>query len=311
MGERGTRRICLEIRDHGAWLYFESSASKKHCQALITYTFFFSGSQGRDQKVVPLRRKTIWKKLPASRRRKGVGSFWMRKQSFPDLLGPQIPWDQKTASAPGDCGATTHPYSPKVSLSPCTTQPGRGENFPPPPPLRVGSTGERRRRRSCPSRARKALGAWEAAWCLCLWRPPTSPPSTWRARRKQRRQAFAQRTELSPDTRPELLARPSALVTSTTGPPGLIPISWPPRPQNSGCSLLGPRSQLHPRAPLPPALLPTHTAPAHLPPRRLDRRFLATARMRPTPPGTTGAAVCSLDQLVRDLEKVNKTPLLR
>lgn len=66
-------------------------------------------------------------------------------------------------------------------------------------------------------------------------------------------------------------------------PPGLIPMSLAPRPQSSGCSLLGPRSQLHPRAPLPLALLPTHTAPAQLPPRRLDRRFLATARMRPTP----------------------------
>lgn len=100
--------------------------------------------------------------------------------------------------------------------SPC-----RGENFPPPPPLRVGSADKRRRRRSCSNRARKALGAREAAWRLCPWRPPTSPPSTWRARRKQRRQAFAQQTELSPDTRPALLAGPSARVLSGTGPPRL------------------------------------------------------------------------------------------
>lgn len=97
-----------------------------------------------------------------------------------------------------------------------------GENFPPPPPLRVGSADERRRRRrSCSCRARKALGARKPAWCLCPWRPPTSPPSTWRARRKQRRQAFAQQTELSLDTRPELLAGPSAPVLSATGPPRL------------------------------------------------------------------------------------------
>lgn len=100
--------------------------------------------------------------------------------------------------------------------SPC-----KGENFPPPPPLRVGSADERRRRRSCSSRARKALGARAPAWCLCPWWPPTSPPSTWRARRKQRRQAFAQQTELSRDTRPELLPGPSVPVLSATGPPRL------------------------------------------------------------------------------------------
>lgn len=158
-----------------------------------------------------------------------------------------------------------------------------GENFPPPPPLRVGSADERRRRRSCSSRARKTLGAREPAWCLCPWRPPTSPPSTWRARRKQRRQAFPSRPNSPPILGLSFWQDPLPQSAQQQDPPGLIPISLAPRPQNSGCSLLGPRSQLHPRAPLPLALLPTHTAPAQLPPRRLDRRFLATARMRPTP----------------------------
>lgn len=290
MGEPGTRRICLEIRDQGAWLYSESSASKKHCQALITDTMFLEAR-------VEIRKWCLWEAKLSGRNysradagRVSEASEWESRASL-TCWGPRDPETRKQLQHQATAVPLLTPTLLRSCCRPAPHSPCGGENFPPPPPLRVGSTGERRRRRSCPSRARKALGAWEAAWCLCLWRPPTSPPSTWRARRKQRRQAFAQRTELFPDTRPELGAGSPALVPSTTGPPGLIPISWPPRPQNSGCSLLGPRSQLHPRAPLPLALLPTHTAPAQLPPRRLDRRFLATARMRPTPPGTTGAAV--------------------
>lgn len=144
------------------------------------------------------------------------------------------------------------------------------------------------------------------------WRRQLHHHRRGRTKGGNRGQALAERPEPSQGTRPEPLAGPPPSVPSAKRPPGLIPVPQPPRPQNSGGSLLGPRSQLHPRAPPPLAPLPTHTAQAPLPPRRPDRRCLATARMRPTP--AVGRRhlwrLClSSEQRVLDLAKCAKTPL--
>lgn len=176
MSEQDTRKTCLEMRDQGARPYLESSVPKKHCQALITYTMFLEAR-------VEIRKWCLWEGKLSGRnypradrcRKVSEASEWESRASLA-CWGPR---DRETRK---QLQHQTVPLLTPTLLRSCCRpaphSPGGGENFPPPPPLRVESTGERRRRRSCPSRARKALGAWEAALCLCLWRPPTSPPST-------------------------------------------------------------------------------------------------------------------------------------
>lgn len=195
-------------------------------------------------------------------------------------------------------------------LAPCS--PCGGENFPPPPPLRVGSA------RTRGGGVAAVHAGPERRWVQ------ENQPGACAPGGHQLHQHRLGGPGGSKGGRPSPSRRNSSRILGLSfwqdllprspqqqDPQGLIPISPALRPQNSGCSLLGPRSQLHPRAPLPLALLPTHTTRAQLPPRRLNRRFLATARMRPTPARDHWSRGLISDQLVCDLEKVNKIPFPR
>lgn len=65
------------------------------------------------------------------------------------MVVSQSPGGQKGVPAPGECGATTHPYSPMVPVVALLDKALEREPLPRPPPG-VGSAGERRWRRRCP-----------------------------------------------------------------------------------------------------------------------------------------------------------------
>lgn len=144
MGERGTRRICLEIRDHGAWLYFESSASKKHCQALITYTFFFLEAR------VEIRKWCLWEGKLSGRNypradagRVSEASEWESRASL-TCWGPRYPETKKQLRHLATAVPLLTPTLLRSRCRPAPHSPAEGKTFPLPrrwgwdPPARGG-----------------------------------------------------------------------------------------------------------------------------------------------------------------------------
>lgn len=241
-----------------------------------------------------MRRKTTSKgKGALSRCRRGVRSFYRRKQRFGRFPGPRRP---KTCLSTGQVRCHYSPllsYGPRrrpAGLSPCRGSPSPARRQGWAQPARGGGGGAGVREWGPETRPRRSWLQGKQPDALRSLAPPNSPPSTWRGRGEAIQGWPLPNVQDSAGVlgqNPGGTAAPSPHGDANPRPDSRFSV---PAATAQRQHLLGPLWHLDPRAPPPLAPLPTHTAPALLQPRRPDFRRLATARMRPTPAATATTA---------------------